>query len=56
MPDRTKLIAGPANAILNSFLKSSSSSSISETPPKINNIICLTQIPYDFATIECDNS
>jgi hypothetical protein len=42
---RPKLIAGPAMAILNSFLKSFVSSVISETPPKIKRIIYLTLIP-----------
>ena len=54
--EKTRLTAGPAIAILNSFLKSLGSSSISETPPKINRTICFTLIPYELATIECDNS
>ncbi len=54
--DKARLTAGPAIAILNSLLKSLGSSSISDTPPKINRTICFTLIPYLLATIECDNS
>ena len=49
----TKLMAGPAIVILDSFQKSFVSSVISETPPKIKRIICLTLIPYHYATREC---